>query len=207
MSEYFYCKIGVKQGDSISPTLFACFLNDLSKEIKTTNLGVHLNCSDDNDGDSFTISNLLYADDIVLLAETENDLQSMLNIVFNWCNKWRMEVNLSKTEVLHIRKKNKPRSNFIFKLGHQTVKYCEEYKYLGLTINEHLDFKQTTDILAESGGRSLSSVITKMIKNGGFPLNVFKVLFESCVCSVTDYGSEVWGYKEHDSVNKIQQNT
>ena len=43
-----------------------------------------------------------------------------------------------------------------------------------------------------------------MIKNGGFPLSVFKVLFESCVCSVTDYGIEVWGYKEFESITKIQ---
>ena len=43
-----------------------------------------------------------------------------------------------------------------------------------------------------------------MIKNGGFPLNVYKILFDSCVCSVTDYGSEVWGYKEYESIRKIQ---
>ena len=89
-------------------------------------------------------------------------------------------------------------------MGRQTVKYCRSYKYLGLTLNEHFDFKPTTDILAESGGRLLSSIITKMIKNGGFPLNVFKVLYESCVCSVTDYGSEVWEYKEFESITKIQ---
>ena len=103
-----------------------------------------------------------------------------------------------------IRKKNQPISGFNFTLGRETVKYCESYKYLGLTLNEHLDFKPTTDILAESGGRSLSSIIIKMIKNGGFPLSVFKVLFESCVCSVTDYGREVWGYKEFESITKIQ---
>ena len=112
---------------------------------------------------------------------------------------------MTKTEILHIRKKSQPQSNFMFLFGVQPVKYCKEYKYLGLTLNEHLDFKLSTGILAESGGRSLSSVITKMIKHGGFPLNVFKVLFNSCVCSVTDYGSEVWGYKEYESISKIQQ--
>ena len=43
-----------------------------------------------------------------------------------------------------------------------------------------------------------------MIKNGGFPLNVYKNLFESCVCSVTDYGGEIWGYKEYESIKQVQ---
>ena len=199
-TDYFYCNIRVKQGDSISPTLFACFLNDLSQEIKATNLGLNLNLGND----SFNVNNLLYADDIVLMAESEIDLQLMLKVVYNWCNKWRMDVNLSKTNILHIRKKKQPRSKFKFKFGQQPVEFCEEYKYLGLTLNEHLDFKLSADILSQSGGRALSAVITKMIKNGGFPLNVFKILYESSVCSVTDYGSEIWGYKEFESIQKIQ---
>ena len=50
----------------------------------------------------------------------------------------------------------------------------------------------------------MSAVITKMIKNGGFSLNVYQNLFESCVCSVTDYGGEIWGYKEYESIKKVQ---
>ena len=119
-TDYFHCNIGVKQGDSISPTLFACFLNDLSQEIKATNLGLDLNLGNGRNVDqnqenvSLKVSNLLYADDIVLMAETENDIQTMLNVVYNWCNKWRMDVNLSKTNILHIRKKTRPRSKFQF---------------------------------------------------------------------------------------------
>ena len=64
----------------------------LNKEIKATNLGVNIkinnNIQDDNppnnnDDNSFKVSNLLYADDIVLLAQTEVDLQSMLSVVNN----------------------------------------------------------------------------------------------------------------------------
>lgn len=207
-TDYFFCNIGVKQGDSISPTLFACYLNDLSEQISATNLGVSLSYENDEnltmDTTHFKVSNLLYADDIVLLAESENDIQQMLNVVYTWCKKWRMEVNLSKTNILHIRKKNQQRSRFNFKLGLQTVEYCKEYKYLGITLNEYLDYNYSTQILAESGGRALSSIITKMIKNGGFPLNVYKILFNSSVCSVTDYGGEVWGYKEYEAIKKIQ---
>lgn len=45
---------GVRQGDSLSPTLFAIFLNDLVKEIKE--LGVWIAC------EQVKLSTLLYAD-------------------------------------------------------------------------------------------------------------------------------------------------
>ena len=50
---------------------------------------------------------LLYADDIVLVSENEENLQVMLNHVQNWCVKWQMKVNIEKTEVVHFRSKCK----------------------------------------------------------------------------------------------------
>ena len=60
------------------------------------------------------ISILLYADDIVLLAPTENNLQKMLDYVHFWCDKWGMRINPTKTQILHVRNHQRPRSSFIF---------------------------------------------------------------------------------------------
>jgi hypothetical protein len=60
----------------------------------------------------------------------------------------------------------------MFLFNKDTVSYCQYYKYLGCTINEFLDFTFTAQIQADSAGRALSSIITKMIKNQGFPFNV-----------------------------------
>ena len=97
-TDWFQCPIGVKQGDIISPTLFAIFINDLAVALTESDLGIKI----END---LVVSCLLYADDIVLLAESEVDLQALLNIVNVWCSKWRLEVNLLKTNVMHVRKK------------------------------------------------------------------------------------------------------
>ena len=35
------------------------------------------------------------------------------------------------------------------------------------------------------------------IKNCGFPFNVYSILYDSCVTSITDYSSEVIGYDQH----------
>ena len=84
-----------------------------------------------------------------------------------------------------------------------TVTYETVYKYLGFSLNEHLNYESSVEILAASAGRALGAIVTKMIKNGGFPINVYKKLFESCACSVSDYAGEVWGYKQYECTRKI----
>ena len=128
----------------------------------------------------------------MLFASNEVDLQYLLNIVEVWCEKWRLEVNLTKTNILHIINKRKPQSNFMFN-STEIQSYCNHYKYLGCTINEFLDFTFTAQVQADSAGRALSSIITKMIKNQGFPFNVYSILYKACVCNISEYGSEVFG--------------
>ena len=205
-TNYFDCKMGVKQGDSISPTLFSIFINDLAKEIKNAKIGLNLN---ENLHENFKmdtpvfVSILLYADDIVLLTSSETDMQDLLLIVEIWCKKWRLEVNLTKTNVMHVRDKKQQQSNFMFLFDCKPVPYCTSYKYLGSTINEFLDYNCTVQIQAENAGKALASIITKMIKNGGFPYNVYTAVVESCVDSVAHYGSAVFGFAENAFLVKL----
>ena len=43
---------------------------------------------------------LLYADDTILLAETAQGMQSMLDKLFSYCQTWKLQVNPSKTKVV-----------------------------------------------------------------------------------------------------------
>lgn len=72
------------------------FINrvNLALELKTSGSGIPL--------EDKLLCVLLYADDLVLLAENEYDLQKLLDIVKAWCVKWRLEVNPKKTKVLHV---------------------------------------------------------------------------------------------------------
>ena len=142
-------------------------------------------------------------DDIVCLSDTEEDLQKLLNVIYSWCFRWRFEVNVLKTNIMHVRKKRKKITNFVFKLGNKVINLCKEYKYLGVTVNEYLNFEDISSALLDSSNRALSGIITCMIKNGGFPLNVFKILYDSCVCSISEYGSAVWGFHQYNSLTKI----
>ena len=203
-TDYFECPMGVKQGDNLSPTLFAIFVNDLADEIKNSKIGIEIEVEDLAGNIERSVLNiLLYADDIVLFSQNEEDMQSLLCIVQSWCESWRLEVNLAKTNIMHVRPKRKPSSNFMFLFNRRPVPYCTFYKYLGCNFNEHWDYQFTADMQCDSAGRALSSITTKMLKNGGFPFVVFSKLVHSCVYSISQYGSEIFGYDQFKSAFKL----
>ena len=45
--------------------------------------------------------------------------------------------------------------------GNNEVKYCDEYKYLGLWINEHLDTKEMVSKVNLAARRALGSLVGK----------------------------------------------
>lgn len=82
-TEEFETFTGVKQGCLLSPLLFALYLNDLYEHLggglKVEELNIRL---------------LMYADDIVILADNIDVLQNMINKLEAYCDAWNMEVNL-----------------------------------------------------------------------------------------------------------------
>ena len=87
-SEWFPTLFGVRQGDSLSPTLFSMYLNDLANDIKELRAGVDINGKN--------VGILLYADDIALIAPSEASLQLMLDKVAQWSAKWKINMNRTK---------------------------------------------------------------------------------------------------------------
>ena len=100
---------GVRQGDPLSPTLFSLFINDLVDDLKQT--GTTLCVGNVN------FNTLLYVDDMVIIGETEIDLQLLLNALNDWCFKWRVKINQQKSKIIHFRKLNSKQTEIDFKFN------------------------------------------------------------------------------------------
>ena len=83
---------------------------------------------------------LLYADDIVLLAETPGDLQRMLQVVSEYSQKWRFRVNpkKGKSEVMVFGRKKKTAQKWM--LAGKQIAETSVYKYLGVELCKGLNF-------------------------------------------------------------------
>jgi hypothetical protein len=70
---------------------------------------------------------------------------------------------------MHIRPIKTKKTEFKLNLGDKYVKLCNEYKYLGVTINELLNFNKMAQHFYDSASRALGAIIYKIKKFGGFP--------------------------------------
>ena len=71
--------------------LFNLFINSIVDIIKSTDVGISV-------GDAI-IYILMYADDIVLLADNENNLQMMVTKLEVFCEQSQLKVNVTKTKI------------------------------------------------------------------------------------------------------------
>lgn len=195
LTDWFETGRGVKQGDSLSPVLFLIFINDLAEELKSLNFGVNYF------GQKIPI--LMYADDVVILSESNDELQKMLDFVYTWCNKWQMAVNMEKTKIVCFRKKDKARNSNVFKYGEKTVDYVKCYKYLGIYFDEHLDFEEHGSRLSTAGSRALGALISKMKMGECMTYESYSKCFHSCVLPIIEYGTEITGIYKMDNLDKV----
>ena len=198
----------VNCGYNLSILLFNLFINDLVDTINSTNIGI------DIDGES--VAALLYADDLELLATSEQDLQIILNVLNDWCDKNRMTINLeqykylfpaineNKSNVVHFRTPSMERTNHSFTCGKRKLEVTVRYKYLGLILTEYLSYGEMAKYVAKSAGRALGIVIAKYKSFGGLPFSSYSVLYDSIVWSTISYGAAVWGTKQYSCINAVQ---
>ena len=196
ITDDFISRYGVKQGDVLSPILFNLYINDLARQIKESELGINL--------DNLNFSILLYADDMAVISDSEEKLQKMLDIMHEWCNKWRIKINCSKTNVVHFRPASKVRTNSEFHIGSNKIQLVEKYKYLGVVLNEYIDYEITSSTFADVGNRALGGIIHKCKSMNGLRYNTYTTLYDRCITPILDYCSGVWGSKPLFKIDTVQ---
>ena len=91
-TDWFQVTTGLKQGRLLLPLLFNFFINNLVESFKSLNIGIDV-------GEEKGLL-LLYADDLVLLAENENDMQILLDILSVWWRNNKLQANETKSNII-----------------------------------------------------------------------------------------------------------
>uniref|UniRef100_A0A9J8AFQ2 ribonuclease H n=1 Tax=Cyprinus carpio carpio TaxID=630221 RepID=A0A9J8AFQ2_CYPCA len=184
-TEYFPQRRGVRQGCSLSPTLFNIYINQLASVLEHAPIqGLTLHDTE--------IKCLLYADDLVLLSPTKEGLQDGLDLLEDYCQTWALTVNLQKTKVMIFQKRSRPQGlTHTFTLSHRTIETTKTYTYLGLKITPTGNFTLAVNELKEKAQRAFYA-IKRSIKID-IPIQIWLKLFKSVIEPIVLYGSEVWG--------------
>ena len=91
-TDFFDVHDGVKQGCVLSPVSFCIFIHEFTKLLQKHDVGVRIH--------NVCVGSLFWADDVVLLANNENELNRMLNLAAQFANDWKLSFNHDKSNVL-----------------------------------------------------------------------------------------------------------
>ena len=152
-TDWFSLKVGLRQGCILSPILFSIFIDGLAEVVKKEG-GARYG--------KLIVSLLLFADDIVLVAENAKMLQKMLDAVYDYSKKFRFRFNKDKSNVMVFGRKGKER----FYLGESELEIVEFYKYLGLILDKKFSWKGHKTKILEKARKRMMALCGLGLKEG-----------------------------------------
>ncbi|KAL4104510.1 hypothetical protein QTP88_019805 [Uroleucon formosanum] len=124
VSTSFECKTGLRQGDALSPVLFNLALEKVARSATDTEemdvIGTH--------------TLLAYADDIIILGKSKLDVEERARKLINSSSSMGLVINENKTKYMVMTRNAMTKSNL--HVGDLTFEQVEDFKYLGVNINE-----------------------------------------------------------------------
>ena len=75
---------------------------------------------------------LLFADDVALCSDSIGRMRDMINVLEQFCDRWKMKINLEKTKIMVFRRSGKIRKDEAFYIGEKLIEIVNCYKYLGI---------------------------------------------------------------------------
>ena len=124
VSNFQQIKRGVRQGCALSPDLFSLYREMIMPHLEGAP-GIQIV--------GHNINNLRYADDTVLIAATEKDLQELLDTVVKESEIKGLTLNSKKTEVMVVSRKNDIQKCKIT-IDNKVLQQVDKFKYLGTMV-------------------------------------------------------------------------
>ena len=139
------------------------------------------------------ISCLLYADDLILLSQSENGLQKCLDRLNCYLKKWKMKINIKKTKIIVFNRSGNIFKGQKFKIGKQPIEITDsyvlsrDYFYVFWIV-----FPGSTK-LSNKATRSLYSFLSEINIYKGASVATILKLFDSLVNPILLDNCEIWG--------------
>lgn len=184
----FDVKTGVRQGAIASPLLFNYAIDFvLNVALSKTSDGADI-------GDGRKITDLTFADDIALIAESQVQLQDMLNRIVVTASKVGLIISAEKTKIMHCCSS----LPIVVKLDGKQLEQIDQFKYLGSEISANGD--ASCDISSRiAKASSALNQLNSLWHNRRISMKTKRRVYFACIRPVLIYGCETWPLKkEHE---------
>ena len=179
--------IGLPQGSVSAPWLFSLYINDMHRSSKKLNF-------------------LHFADDTTVymsgynLTELCNEVCLELNAIDDWLKSNRLSLNIDKTQFMIYTHNNFNVDDCIIKIRDRQIHYVKTTKFLGLHIDDRLNYNGHLIDLS----KKLSRIKGLLLKLSSYvPAHIVRQIYFALFYSRMVYGISVWGGSNITYVNRI----
>ena len=143
--------------------------------------------------DDVTFILMLFLDDMVIVANNVQDLQTSLELSHIDCTNWGLQVNTKKTKIVVFRKGDRLKGDESWTYNGVSLVVVNDFYYSGTVFNYNGSFALNQEMLI---GKELKALNFLLINTKIYALTpkVMWQSFESFVGSILSYSCEVWGF-------------
>ena len=171
------------QGESLLPTLFAAYINELESRMNAIeDMGVNIN--------GVKVSVLIYADDLVLLSQTEDGLQRGINELHSFCAEDKLTLNTLKSKLMYVSKR-RPAKLPVIEYNLQQLQWVDSF--IGVTFSATNNLTKSMKAICQQASKSQTVIDMHVLKHSTVSLNHIFQLFDTLIKLILTYGCAVWG--------------
>ena len=194
-SKEITCKIGVRQGECLSPFLFAMYVNDLETKLSEKVSGVEIF--------DLKMFLLLYADDAVIFSDSVNGLQDSLNVLSQYCKRWKLHLNTDKTKVLVFKRGGRSSKQENWSFDGRKLEVVKAIKYLGITLSQNGSFIAHFSAVAEKARKASFALLKRTNQFRNLSPIILYDLYCKTIIPILCYGCEIWGFSDLQIIERV----
>ncbi|EFA13335.2 putative RNA-directed DNA polymerase from transposon X-element-like Protein [Tribolium castaneum] len=182
---------GVPQGAVLSPTLFNLYINDIPRSSNTT------------------LS--LFADDTALISQSwqakiaNTKIQSHLDKLSQFYNKWKIKINASKTTLTHFTHKKKFKTTTIH-INNFPISPTPDTKLLGLTLDKKLTFTKHINNVINKAQTAYVTLLPLLNYKSPLTIELKTYIYQTYILPIILYASPIWSpLTNQQNIDKIQK--
>ena len=146
---------------------------------------------------------MLFTDDTVLAADLQSNLQKLLDILDDYLDRIKLELNLDETIVLIFRKCGRLEKDVKLSFEGRRVKLVEEWSYLAVKFKTKGNlFSSHIESRIEKGKACCNMVLRIQLRDIK-KIQVVKEVFRVKISGMMHYGSEVWEHAKGDRLEAV----
>uniref|UniRef100_A0A8C6Q6L6 Reverse transcriptase domain-containing protein n=1 Tax=Nothobranchius furzeri TaxID=105023 RepID=A0A8C6Q6L6_NOTFU len=179
-SRSFPVRVGLRQGCPLSPILFISFMDRISRHSQGVE-GIRFG--------GLRIRSLLFADDVVLLASSERDLQLSLEQFAVDCEAAGMRISSSKSETMVLIRK---RVECLLRVRDEVLPQVEEFKYLGVLFTSDGKLEREIDKQISAASAVMLALYRSVVVKRELSQKAKLSIYRSIYVPTLTYDHELW---------------